>query len=200
MRTNQSYICCIQPCLQLSNPSGVKAGIFRDNKVNTIAADALATCIVRITVTMVLTVKDEQVLVFHEIKYKMHGMYWFRSVIENVDIILYFQNSIQLDKIQGLHVAPRHPIGKIGWTTLLSGGNGHDKSKGFDLPSSWYCKCIACIQCVSATKCKYSYAQLNYIYIYKRPIFTFWSEIKWELLSFKLNNSTHTKTSKQRYQ
>ena len=51
---------------RLINYFGAETGIFLGNYVNTMAADALATCVARSSATMVLTTQDKQVLVFHE--------------------------------------------------------------------------------------------------------------------------------------
>ena len=41
------------------NPSGVKTGIFRENLVNTLAADALASCVAKSAASMLLTMQDK---------------------------------------------------------------------------------------------------------------------------------------------
>ena len=48
------------------NPSGARTGIFHGNWVNTMAADDLAPCVTRSSVTIVLIMQDKQVLVLHE--------------------------------------------------------------------------------------------------------------------------------------
>ena len=48
------------------NSTGAETGLFCDNKVNIMAADALTPCIIRTSAAIVLTVQDKQNLVFHE--------------------------------------------------------------------------------------------------------------------------------------
>ena len=47
-------------------PSGAEASILQKNCINTIAADALALCIARLSVALVLTIQDKLFLVFQE--------------------------------------------------------------------------------------------------------------------------------------
>ena len=48
------------------NPTGADPGICRENEVNAMADDALATCVARTSAAMVLTMKDSRVFVFFE--------------------------------------------------------------------------------------------------------------------------------------
>ena len=53
------------------NPSGAATGIFQANQNNTLADDALAPCATRTSVTMVLTIQDEQIQVFHSDRFQL---------------------------------------------------------------------------------------------------------------------------------
>ena len=48
------------------NPSGADTGIFQDKQVNAMDADALAPCIAWTSATMVLTMHDKWIVIFHE--------------------------------------------------------------------------------------------------------------------------------------
>ena len=51
------------------NLTGAENGIFRYRYVNTMIADDLAPCVARSSATIVLTLQDERVLIFHEVKF-----------------------------------------------------------------------------------------------------------------------------------
>ena len=53
------------------NLRGAEIVIFWDNQVNTIAADALATCVARSSAAMILIMQDKQVLVIHEERFQL---------------------------------------------------------------------------------------------------------------------------------
>ena len=50
---------------QCVNPAGGGTGIFRDEMVNTMTADALVTSNARSSAAIVLTMRNKQVLIFH---------------------------------------------------------------------------------------------------------------------------------------
>ena len=52
------------------NPSD-ESGIFQDDQVNIIAANALAPCITRSSAAMVLAMQDKQVFVFHKVGFQI---------------------------------------------------------------------------------------------------------------------------------
>ena len=52
--------------LQCVKPPGAETGIFQENYVSTMGADALAPSVTRSSATMLLTMQDEEFLVFHE--------------------------------------------------------------------------------------------------------------------------------------
>ena len=59
-----THICVTRP--QWVNTSGAETGLLQDNKVITVAADALAPCTVRTSANMVLTIQDKWIFAFHE--------------------------------------------------------------------------------------------------------------------------------------
>ena len=56
------------------NPSGAETRIFLKNKINTMAADALAMQVARASAAMVLTMSYKQTLVFHEENFQICGL------------------------------------------------------------------------------------------------------------------------------
>ena len=64
--------------------------IFRENWVNTIAADALAPCVARSSAAMALTMQDKQILVFHKAGFLLSVPCKCLEMSENVDKFLKF--------------------------------------------------------------------------------------------------------------
>ena len=62
-------------------PCGVENGIFQDNYVNAMAANAPAPYITKSSTGMVLTVLDKQVIVFHKIGFQLSAPSWYGEMI-----------------------------------------------------------------------------------------------------------------------
>ena len=60
------YITATQPRGPCFNLVDAKTGMFQDDFVNTMAADALVTCVARSSAAMVLNMEDKWVLVLYE--------------------------------------------------------------------------------------------------------------------------------------
>ena len=69
--------------------TNAETGIFQGKPINTMAADALAPCVIGSLGAMVLTVQDQQVLVFHKEKFQLPLPTLFQEVLENANV---FQN------------------------------------------------------------------------------------------------------------
>ena len=74
-----SGVCaCVRVCVCVCvwgggvNPYRAATGIFREIWVNTMAADVLPPCVARTSATMVLTLQDTRILVFHEHGFQIH--------------------------------------------------------------------------------------------------------------------------------
>ena len=57
-------------CQFFINPYGTEYGIFWKNYVSSMAADALAPCLTKTPVAMILTMRDNQLLVFNKGKFQ----------------------------------------------------------------------------------------------------------------------------------
>ena len=74
-------------CSLSFNPSGVGTRIFKENWVNTMAADALAPCIARSSAAMVLTLQDKQVS--HKAGFLLPVPCHYLEIMENVYIFFH---------------------------------------------------------------------------------------------------------------
>ena len=63
------------------DPSGAEDGIFQENKVNSVA-DALAPCVARSSAAMVLTVQDNDILIFHEARFQPYMASHFEEMMQ----------------------------------------------------------------------------------------------------------------------
>ena len=67
------------------NPSVPETRIIQNIYINTMAADALTTCVVKASASMILTTEDEQILVFHEERIQLPVPTQFWAVIQNIN-------------------------------------------------------------------------------------------------------------------
>ena len=79
------------------NPFDAAARIVQQNKVNIMAAEALAPCVARTSAAMVLNMQNKQVFAFYEERFHLRQPYQCWERIDNANIILCFTNLTQLD-------------------------------------------------------------------------------------------------------
>ena len=77
------------------NPSGAETRIFWENKVNTMAADALDSCVFKTSAAMIFNMSDKQLLVFHEEGFPLPVPFQHQEIMENVNKLLCLLKSIQ---------------------------------------------------------------------------------------------------------
>ena len=80
------------------NPFSAETGILQDKWVDTMAADALAPCVARASASMVLTMQDKQLLVFHKERFQRPVLSQDREMIENTNVFSCFLKWIQYEK------------------------------------------------------------------------------------------------------
>ena len=65
---------------------GSETDVFRGNKDNTMVADALALCITRPSIAMILTMQDIHIFVFHWEGFQIHAPCQYWEMMENINI------------------------------------------------------------------------------------------------------------------
>ena len=89
--------------------SGAESRISQDYSVNTMAANALAPCVARLSATMVSIMQIKQVLVFHEEGFQHVASFQCGEMInplcakfcrENINIYLHFMSLLHIDMSQ----------------------------------------------------------------------------------------------------
>ena len=78
-----------------SSPSWLWDGIFRENYVNTITANALAPWVARASTVMILILKDVRVHIVPKEEFPLNVPFSFLEMKENISTLLYFLEKFQ---------------------------------------------------------------------------------------------------------